>query len=256
MFAKQLLPRVSDNSARIFGFDLSPFLAGGETLFSAGASLMVVVGADVPLALNQNIRFLGSAAINGTTVFQEVIFSDPTQTLVGNVYRLSIGVTTSLGQKPVPWSQFGIDASFLTPPLPSGAPSSSAQIYIIPVPVLKFTIPASGIYAEQDFPTADCGETLLYGFDLSPSLSPGETIASATSGLFLNAGTDAEIEANSNAYSVGTPTISGSVIQQMIAWPTPIVAIYGNSYVLGMTATTSFGQMLPVWTRIAIGTTV
>lgn len=254
MFIGRAFPTFEDGQSRVLGFDLGNFLATGETISAATATLICVSGVDQLLAQNPAARFAGDVLISGTVVTQGIVFSDPLRELVGNVYSLTIATTTSIGQIVLPWSRFAITQGYGIPQSVA-SPSDPAQIIVLPTPALKLTLAALGGYAEQNFAIADAGEVLLYGFDFSSALSPNETIIAASPSLNCSYGTDAPLALNPNARFVGAPQIKGSVVQQMVAWPSPLPIVEGNAYVLGLAISTAFNQAVSAWSRIAIGST-
>ena len=128
-----------------------------------------------------------------------------------------------------------------------------AQSITLTAAPLFYTLPTlTGGYVGQDLPAANQGEQINYGFDFSPALSPGETIASAQLFLSLIDGIDAAVTASPTAYAVSGPSISGGVVTQMLAWPGG-AGLVGNIYGFQLTAVTSFNQSLPAWARIRIG---
>jgi hypothetical protein len=304
MFIGRDFPAFEDNQSRVLGFDLTEVLAAGERASSATASLLVWQGLDPTLANNPAARFIGTALVNGNVVTQGIVLDDPLSTLVGNTYALQLSTVTSLGQTIAPWARFQVTQSygsaalsliFLTSdsgviltddsgaPLTidggSGAPTSQAQIIVLPAAPLKLTIPGLSSYAGQNFPTADPGETWLYGFDFAPALSPNEQITNAAASLTCVYGPDPVLALNPAAYFGGNvtltsdsgspltgddggsligagpmgPATSGSVVQQIVMWPAGLNTVAGNVYVLGIAIATNYGQAISLWARIAIG---
>lgn len=256
MFIGRAFPTFQDNSQRLLGFDLAAALQPGEIPELALPFLTCVYGSDPQLALDPNARFVGDTGgpceINGTQVAQGLVFNDPTEALVGNRYAFGIAATTQLLQTFRPWAYFTLEPGTTVLSFP-GIVSNAAQVISLPTPGPKFTLPTLGGYADQGFPTANQGEQLLYGFDFSPALSPGETIGAAQAALSLLAGTDAVVSGNPLAYFVGQPVIAGNICQQMIAWPTTAPPLGGNLYRLDLVAKTSFNQAIATWSTINIG---
>jgi hypothetical protein len=275
MFIGRDFPAFEDNQSRVLGFDLTAVLAEGEIVNSVTSSLLVWKGADGVLANNPIGRFIGPALVNGNVVTQGIVLNDPLSTLVGNTYALQLAALTSLGQTISPWARFTVTQSCGSPALQLifltsdngmiltgaggyGLPSTSAQIIVLPSAPLKLTIPGLSSFAGQNFPTADPGEVWFYGFDFSPALSPNEQITNAAASLTCVYGPDPVLALNPTAYFGGNvtligPATSGSVVQQIVMWPSGLNTVAGNVYVLGIAIATNYGQAISLWARIAIG---
>jgi hypothetical protein len=257
MYIGRDLPNIEYGATRFLGYDLSATLAIGEIISSATSSMILLQGDDTPVRNNPQVHFSGNPSILGTDITQACVFLDPTGVLVGNVYALLISATTSFNQIIVPWARISIQAGYGFPPQLTNMPPGTARLTILPAPGPKFTLPTDGGYAGQDFPVADLGEARLYGFDLSPTLSPGEIIQIATFALLSEQDedgvpTDSVVANNANAYFTGSPILSGGMAQQMISWPIAAPSITGNSYILSLIAQTSLNQAIETWSRIAI----
>lgn len=252
MYAGRNFPEFEDGATRILGFDLSRTLQSGETISSVKSALTCIDGTDVPLSLSPTARFVGSPAFSGSRVTQGIVFNDAPGSLIGNTYTLIFYVTTSLGQVIAPWARFALGQGYGYPALPPVAPSSTGQIIVLPIGVPKILLSSLGNYAEQDYPVADQGETWLYGFDLSPALSPGELITTVTFALSRQSGTDVAVDNSSTARFSGPALISGNAAQRLTVWPLPAPTLGGNIYVLNAIALTSFSQSISTWARITI----
>ena len=257
MYIGRDLPNVEAGSTRLFGYDLSATLADGETISSVTAAMTLLSGTDKTLLNDPAARFNGNPSISGAVVTQGCVWVDLINPLVGNTYRLSIAASTTLGQVIIPWGRVLIQAGYGVPQLPTNMPPPAAQIVVLPAPGPKFTLPADGGYAGQDFPVADQGEARLYGFDISPTLSPGEVIQTASFSLLSELDQDgvpfdSVIANNPLAYFPGSAILSPGAAQQMIAWPVPIPPLVGNSYILSLAARTSFNQAIETWSRIGV----
>jgi len=259
-------PVAEDGQSRQMGYDLTFILGEGETIIAVGTAVLTCVqGTDSALELNPAARFLGSAQFSGTQISQAVSFNDSANVLAGNLYTLTIPAATSFGQIIGVWTYLPLEIGFGFVPLVGGDFSSDFSSdftggaappgtgVILSVPPRKFILPTPGGYALQYFPTVDQGETRLFGFDISSALSPHETITSATFSLTLLSGTDETIAEANEAYFFGPPTITGGVVQQLVAFPRPLPYLLNNLYALGMSATTSLNQQIPGWARVSIG---
>jgi hypothetical protein len=173
----------------------------------------------------------------------------------------------------------GDDGTPLTSDGGSGVPPTSAQIIVLPAAPLKLTIPGLGSFAGQNFPTADPGEVWFYGFDFSPALSPNEQITNAAASLTCVYGPDPVLALNPTAYFGGNvtltsdsgepltgddggpltgagpigPATSGSVVQQIVMWPSGLNTVAGNTYILGIAIATNYSQAISLWARITVG---
>lgn len=110
-----------------------------------------------------------------------------------------------------------------TPTLPSGTISLYGS---------RVTLPAKKI-----------GETVIVPFDFISKLAVGETIFSATCTVSVYTGVDS----NPSGLVDGTPTISGTVVNQLITG-----GVLGTIYSILVAATTSFGQTLELSGYLAI----
>jgi hypothetical protein len=259
MYIGRDLPGAEDGATRLLGYDISATLASGETISGVTSSLALLYGSDLAVQNNPQARFVGNPATSGSDVTQACAFIDPLGSLVGNVYRLSLAATTSLGQVIIPWARITIQVGYGIAAQITNMPPLKAQIIVLPSPGPKFTVPTLGGYAGQDLPVADQGEARLYGFDLSPALSAGEIVQSAAFALISEFDQDGlppdlVIANNPSAYFAGSSIISGSVAQQMVAWPFAVPPIVGNAYILSLVATTSFNQAIETWSRVVIET--
>jgi hypothetical protein len=173
----------------------------------------------------------------------------------------------------------GDDGTPLTSDGGSGVPPTAAQIIVLPAAPLKLTIPGLGSFAGQNFPTADPGEVWFYGFDFSPALSPNEQITNAAASLTCVYGPDPVLALNPTAYFGGNvtltsdsgepltgddggpltgagpigPATSGSVVQQIVMWPSGLNTVAGNTYILGIAIATNYSQAISLWARITVG---
>lgn len=253
MFIGQPFPVIEDGSSRALGFDLTATLVLGETLLSSIAALVCLEGEDAALSLNPAARFLATPQISGAVVTQGTSFNDPEELVAGNLYALSLAATTSLGQVISPWARFSVAEGYGASVAAVSGPTAAAQVIVLPTPGPKFIVPVLSGYAGQDFPVATPGEKRLYGFDFSPALSPNEIVRGAAASLTLDIGTDAALAANGSLYFAAAPQISGAVVQQMVAWPSILPSLAGNTYVLGISIVTAFNQFIAAWSRITIG---
>lgn len=248
MFIGRDYPPFQDVAARLLGADLTALLQSGETITGVTGRLITISGTD---ALPGN-HLPHPAQFSGAQVSQLVSFDDPAFMLVGNIYGLLLTATTSLGQTLVPWSRFQVVQGYGITGYAGGQPPASARSVSLTVAPLFYTLPLiEGGYVGHDFPPANQTERLLYGIDFAAALSPNEAITSATVSLFLLDGTDAAITASPIAYNSGIPSIAGSVVQQLIAWPGG-GNLTANVYAATFTANTSFGQSLTAWSRIVV----
>jgi len=247
-------PVAEDGQTRQLGYDLASTLSEGEIIIGVGTAVLTCVqGADSALSRDPSARFSGLAQFSGTQISQAVSFNDATNALAGNLYTLMVPAATSFGQILGVWAYLRVEIGFGVPIVPGMPPPASSEIVILPTPPQKFILPTVGGYAGQDFPTVDQGETRLFGFDISSALSPQETITAATFTLTLLSGTDETIAGASEANFFGPPTITGGVVQQLVAFPQPLPYLLNNLYALGMSATTSFNQQILAWGRVTIG---
>ncbi len=254
MYIGRDFPSVEDGASRILGFDLAGTLANTEIITSiVTTTLALLDGLDPALDLDPNARFIGTTSWLGTNTTQGVSFADATNVLAGNVYKLTTAAATSRGQVIAPWARIVLQAGHGYPSVPTGGPPNTAQVTILPVSSPKFTLPSSGGYAGQDFPTINQGETRFFGFDLSPALSVTEEITSASFALTVEEGDDPIIAGNPAAYLSGSSVTMSGTIEQLIAWPVPLPVLTGSIYVLNVVALTNFNQAIEAWARITIG---
>lgn len=238
-----------NQAARILGFDLTSLLVDGEAISAITSRLRIADPALDPLPAD---HLPVAPQFDGGLVNQLVSFNDPTDMLLGNTYALSFNVTTT-ARLLTPWARFQIIQGYGITSYAGGSPPASATSLVLPAPHLEYTMPTIlGGYVGLDFPVANQSEALFYGFDFSPALSPGETIASAASYLGLWAGEDDAVLNDPHAYDSGSPVITGAVVQQKLVWPGGST-LTANVYVLQLTATTSFNQSLAAKARIVIG---
>ena len=248
-YAGRDYPPFEDQAGRILVVDLANLLASGETITAVTSRLRTLSGTDDLPALHLPVAPQSS----GSVVSQLTVFDDPAAALVGNEYALSFAATTSAGQVFGPWARFEIAPGFGVTTYPGGSPTAGAQSIILTAAPLSYILPTlMGGYVGQDFPVANQGEKLAYGFDFAPALSPGETIASASAFLALLEGTDAAVTASPTAHNSGAAAIAGSVVTQLLAWPGGS-ALVGNVYALNLTAVTSANQSLAANARVTIG---
>ncbi len=248
MYIGRDFPPFENQSARLLGFDLANLLEDGEAITAVTSRLRVMVPADDPLPAD---HLPVSPQFDGSLVNQLVSFNDPQDLLLGNTYSLIFTVTTT-DRVLLPWARFQIIQGYGITAYPGGSPAADATSLILPAPHLDYTVPTLlGGYAGVDFPTATQGETLLYGFDFSPALSPGETIDSAAAYLALFSGDDDAVLNDPNVYDSGSPVITDAVVQQKLVWPGG-VALTANVYVLQLTAVTSEHQSLAAKARINV----
>lgn len=239
-----------NQSARILGFDLTNLLDTDETITAVTSRLRI---ADPALDPQPATHLPVAPQFSGDLVNQMVSFDDPADMLLGNIYALSFSATTSAGRVLLPWARFQIIPGYGITSYTGGSPPASAQSLVLPAPHLFYTIPTLlGGYCGVDYPTANQGETLVYGMDFSPALSPGETIISQASYLALFEGTDTAVLNDPQAYSSGVPIAAGAIVSQTLAWPGGS-ALSANVYVLQLTAVTSFSQSLAAKARITVG---
>lgn len=85
-----------------------------------------------------------------------------------------------------------------------------------------------------NFSPKDPSEGIFYGHDFTELLASGETISSAAASMRVLAGTDA----SASSMLSGSPVITGSVVKHKV-----IGGVAGNSYMFGIAATTSTGQV-------------
>ena len=64
-------------------------------------------------------------------------------------------------------------------------------------------------------------------------------------------GADDAVVASPTAYSIGSPTVDGNTVSQILQWPAGSF-LSGNIYALYLTAVTDFNQSLAAWSRIVI----
>lgn len=242
-------PPFEDLSGRVLAVDLSALLGADETITAVTARLRTLSGADDLPATHLPT----APTISGARVGQLVVFDDPAFYLLGNRYALSFSATTSESRVLVPWARFQVTQGFGLTGYAGATPGASVRSTVLKAPGLYYTLPVTtGGYAGQDFPTANQGETLAYGVDFTPALSPDETISSAASVLALVSGTDQAVTASPTAYASGATVISGNIVSQMLVWPGGS-ALVGNVYALNLRALTVSGQSLAAWARIVIG---
>lgn len=84
------------------------------------------------------------------------------------------------------------------------------------------------------FSPKDPAEQIFYSTDFSALLSAGETLSTATASLRVTSGTDAA----PSAMLSGLPVITGSIVSQLV-----IGGVAGSTYLLGISVTTSTGQV-------------
>lgn len=249
MFIGSDFPPFEDQAGRVLAADLSAVLGDDETITAVTSRLRTLSGTDALPATHLPV----DPRISGSRVSQLVVFDDPAEFLIGNRYALSFSATTSEGRIIVPWARFQIIRGYGLTGYPGGSPAAAVRSTVLTVPAPYFTLTTMmGGYAGQDFPTANQGETMAYGFDFTPALSPGETISTAASFLALVSGTDQAVTDDPDAYDSGAAAISGNVVTQMLAWPGG-AALVGNVYALNLRAVTSQNQSLAAWARIFIG---
>lgn len=249
MYIGQDFPPFENQSARILGFDMANLLAEDETITAVTSRLRVLDPEDDPTPAD---HLPVSPQYSGALVNQMVSFNDPADMRLGVVYTLSFSVTTSLGQVMTPWARFQVIQGYGVTSYGGGSPPAAATSLILPAPFLDYTVPSLlGAYAGVDFPSANQGETLIYGIDFSPALSPGETISSTASYLGIFSGSDSAVENDPHAYDSGSMTTDDAVVQRKLAWPGGS-NLTANVYVLQLTAVTSKNQSLAAKARINI----
>lgn len=242
-------PPFEDLSGRVLAVDLAALLGEDETITAVTSRLRTLAGTDDLPATHLPV----GPTISGARVGQLVVFDDPAFYLLGNRYALSFSATTSDARVLVPWARFQVTQGFGLTGYTGGTPGASVRSTVLKVPGLYYTLSVTtGGYAGQDFPTANQGESLAYGFDFTPALSPDETISTAASFLALVEGTDQAVTDSPTAYASGAAAISGNIVSQLLAWPGGS-ALVGNIYALNLVAVTSSGQSLGAWARIVIG---
>lgn len=91
-------------------------------------------------------------------------------------------------------------------------------------------MPFAGYYS-----SCDPGETQPYSIDFANQLATGNSIASTTSSLAAEQG----IDRNASSWLVGSPTISGTVVSQVIGGAMPNGLQPGVVYRLTFTITTA-----------------
>lgn len=248
MYLGRDFPPFENQSARILGADVSNVLAVGETITRVTSRLRTLSGAD---ALPANHLPVPPQSF-GAVVSQLVSFNDPTDLYLGNTYALTFSVVTSAGRTLLPWARLNIAQGFGISAYPGGAPTAGAQSITLPTQAPYFVLPtALGGYIGQDLPPANQTETLSYGYDFEPALSPGETILSASAYLAILDGVDPAVLGDPSVYSVGSPLIDGSQVTQMLKWP-GAPDLTANVYGLNIVAVTSANQALNAWARIVI----
>lgn len=250
MFIGRDFAGFQNQAARILGFDLANLLDAGETITAVTSRLRIADPALDPLPAT---HLPVDPQFSGSLVNQMVSFNDPADMLLGNVYALSFSVTTSVGRVMLPWARFQIIPGYGITSYSGGSPPDSATSLVLPAPRLFYTIPTLlGGYCGVDYPSANQGETLIYGMDFSPALSPGETIINQASFLALFEGTDTAVLNDPHAYNSADPTAAGAIVSQKLAWPAGVM-LSANVYVLQLTAITSLSQSLAAKARITIG---
>lgn len=97
------------------------------------------------------------------------------------------------------------------------------------------------MYVGNDFDPSDVGEIENYGFDFTAILGVGETIVSATWVCSVVNGTDPSPSSRLYGTPINTTTITTQKISTLLG---------GVQYRLQAIATTSFGQVLSLWSHV------
>ncbi len=104
------------------------------------------------------------------------------------------------------------------------------------------------MYVGRDFDTVQDNSAQVFGFDLAPTLTLGETLNAATAGLILENGVDDDPA----AHLVQGSQLAGTQITQMLRWGDPLGTLTGNTYAFFAQARTSTGQIIIPWARITV----
>jgi hypothetical protein len=104
------------------------------------------------------------------------------------------------------------------------------------------------MYVGRDFDTVQDNSAQVFGFDLAPTLTSGETVNAATTGVILENGVDD----SPTAHLVQGSQLSGTQITQMLRWGDPLGELTGNTYAFFAQARTSTGQIIIPWARITV----
>lgn len=88
-------------------------------------------------------------------------------------------------------------------------------------------------------PAASPGETQLYSLDFAAQLEPGDSIQSATSTLTIHCGSDP----NAAACLLSAPSVSGTVVSQLIGGALPGGLQPGVDYVWTVSVVTAFARI-------------
>jgi len=108
------------------------------------------------------------------------------------------------------------------------------------------------MYVGRDFDSAQDGETRVRGYDLAKTLSSGEAITVVTSKLVLVDGVDEQLDLDQTARFIGGPEFSGTQVFQACSFNDPFNVLAENTYRLGISATTSLGQVIMPWAELEL----
>lgn len=105
-------------------------------------------------------------------------------------------------------------------------------------------------YVGRDFDPANPTESEVYSLDFVNELDPGEVINSVSSvTMTVFQGTDA----NPTSHLAGGPAINGTIVSQRVGGPSAPGGnlIAGVTYTIAYTVSTSFTNLITLYSRIA-----
>jgi hypothetical protein len=249
---------IDNNSGQIYGFDLSATLTSGSNIIAVQSKLILESGFDD----TPETHLVGAPEAVSPMVTQMLFWGGtPANQFIGNTYVFFIAGRTNLGEVIIPWGRISVQRGYGSSAFVGSASPLAANVFVIPVPRPLLTLPSLGGYALQDFPDMDQGEHRLLGFDFAGLLSPGEDVVNANVALTTITGNDPIIDQNPTAYFAGSPILSGSVVQQLVAIP-PLANLLGAPpqvpdlrgvvYALSISGRSSYGQAISTWSRLRV----
>ncbi len=257
MYAGRDFNPVDANTGQIFGYDLAATLPAGSSVVAAQSGMILEYGFDdIPRS-----HLIGSPEVTPTSITQMLFFGNPPSHFAGNKYVFYVIARTDIAEVIIPWARIAVEKGFGDSAFIGAASPLAANVFVIPMPGPLFTLPSFGGFSLQDLPDMDQGEARVCGLDFSPLLSPGEDVANGNVSLTVISGTDATVAQNPVAYFSGSPTFSGSVVQQLVVIP-PIASLLGMppqvpdlrgvTYAFAISARTTFGQAINAWSRLRV----